>query len=211
MKKLLLLLIVLGGSYKLFPEFFQSLWVKGAFDEQGNPIVQVFVSDGCKDPCDKAIRFLEKRKLNPEIFNLDDGGESLVLWEGYGSLRTLPVVAMGKEVISGYDKPQYIARVATVYGDEGLTKTEQSILYNHFYDDGSPRVIVYGASWCPHCKRLKGMLDAENIPFEDIDVEATADGPLVIRTLQIGGYPVTYVGYERVDGVNLEKIKNHLP
>jgi hypothetical protein len=55
------------------------------------------------------------------------------------------------------------------------------------------------------------MLDAENIPFEDIDVESTADGPLVIRTLQFGGYPVTCVGYERVDGVNLKKIKNHLP
>jgi hypothetical protein len=27
----------------------------------------------------------------------------------------MPVVAMGKEVIFGYDKPQYISRVAIVY------------------------------------------------------------------------------------------------
>lgn len=211
MKKIILLAMVIAASYQFYPEFFQSLWSKVAFDKQGNPLAQIFISGGCKNPCDSAIRFLEKRNLNPEVYNLDDGGESLVLWEGYGSIRTLSVVVLGKEVLSGYDKQQYISKVAMTYGEAALTRAEQSILYNYFYDDGSPRVIVYGASWCPHCKRLKGMLNAENIPFEDVDIEATADGARVISTLQIGGYPVTYVGYERVNGVNFKKIKNLIP
>jgi glutaredoxin len=34
-------------------------------------------------------------------------------------------------------------------------------------------LIVYSSSWCPDCRTAKRFLDKHNIPYTDIDIEAT--------------------------------------
>ena len=44
--------------------------------------------------------------------------------------------------------------------------------------DQSPRIRMYGAPWCPDCKRAKQFLNEQRIPYEwndiDLDEEARA-------------------------------------
>lgn len=35
------------------------------------------------------------------------------------------------------------------------------------------RLLVYSAAWCPDCREAKRFLAKNNIPFEEIDIEAT--------------------------------------
>ena len=32
-------------------------------------------------------------------------------------------------------------------------------------------LTVYGAPWCPHCKRVKKFLSAHRIPYRNVDIE----------------------------------------
>ncbi len=41
--------------------------------------------------------------------------------------------------------------------------------------DGSRTVTVYGAPWCPHCKRVKKFLAAHRITYDPVDIEERPD------------------------------------
>ena len=59
------------------------------------------------------------------------------------------------------------------------------------------RVVLYGTSWCPDCKRTRRWLSEHGIGFEEIDVEANPEandlitrygyGKRVIPTLDVDG------------------------
>lgn len=61
-------------------------------------------------------------------------------------------------------------------------------------------VVVYGASWCGPCHRLRGQLDRADIAFESVDVDevpqvlpllsAVNDGAWLIPTVVVGGRAV---------------------
>lgn len=61
-------------------------------------------------------------------------------------------------------------------------------------------VVVYGASWCGPCHRLRGQLDRAGIAFEAVDVDenpqvlallsAVNDGAWLIPTVVVGGRSV---------------------
>ena len=36
---------------------------------------------------------------------------------------------------------------------------------------GDPPLTVYGAAWCPHCKRVKKFLAAHRIPYDVLDLD----------------------------------------
>jgi thioredoxin reductase (NADPH) len=44
-----------------------------------------------------------------------------------------------------------------------------------------PTLTVYGASWCPHCKRVKRFLAAHRIPYDNVDI---GDHPEAIEHLK---------------------------
>ena len=48
-------------------------------------------------------------------------------------------------------------------------------------------VKVYGASWCPDCKRSKKFLAEHRIPYEWIDIDDDAEGLRFVEALQKGG------------------------
>ena len=68
------------------------------------------------------------------------------------------------------------------------------------------KVRVYGATWCGYCKRAKAYLQARGTPFEDIDVERSAQGKAEFRALGGRGVPVILVGNQRMDGYREETL-----
>ena len=50
-----------------------------------------------------------------------------------------------------------------------------------------PDIKVYGASWCPDCKRSKKFLAEHRVPYDWIDIDADRDGLRYVEQLQGGG------------------------
>jgi thioredoxin reductase (NADPH) len=49
---------------------------------------------------------------------------------------------------------------------------------------------VYGAPWCPDCKRAKGFLSEHRIPYDWIDIDEDPAGLARVRELQNGGQTI---------------------
>lgn len=62
-----------------------------------------------------------------------------------------------------------------------------------------PKVVLYSVSWCPHCKRAKEYLTANNIPFINRDVELDADAMrLLTEKYHSQSVPVIVLGEDEV-------------
>ncbi|MGK2964387.1 MAG: FAD-dependent oxidoreductase [Tepidiformaceae bacterium] len=48
-------------------------------------------------------------------------------------------------------------------------------------------IIVYGAPWCPDCKRSKKFLAEHRVPFEWVDIDADQEGLRRVEEIQGGG------------------------
>ncbi len=56
-------------------------------------------------------------------------------------------------------------------------------------------LIVYGAPWCPHCKRVKRFLAAHRVPYSNVDVDEHPDAIDRLKVLQNGGQIIPTVIY----------------
>lgn len=45
------------------------------------------------------------------------------------------------------------------------------------------QIVMYGAQWCPDCRRSKAFLDRNGVPYEYVDLETSADD--VERVLEL--------------------------
>ena len=52
--------------------------------------------------------------------------------------------------------------------------------------DDDPKFTVYGAPWCPHCKRVKKFLAAHRVPFDLVDVDEHPEAIERLKELQAG-------------------------
>ena len=50
----------------------------------------------------------------------------------------------------------------------------------------SPRITIYGAHWCPDCRRSKKFLGEQFVPFEWVDIEADKAGEAEVLRLNHG-------------------------
>jgi thioredoxin reductase (NADPH) len=57
-------------------------------------------------------------------------------------------------------------------------------------------VTVYGAPWCPHCKRVKKFLSAHRVPYSEVDIDANPQGIERLKELQDDGQIIPTVVYE---------------
>src|SRR5260370_33372767 len=62
-------------------------------------------------------------------------------------------------------------------------------------------IKVYGAPWCPDCKRSKKFLAEHRIPHEWIDIDDSADALRFVETLQQGGRTIPTIVFP--DGEHL--------
>jgi thioredoxin reductase (NADPH) len=56
-------------------------------------------------------------------------------------------------------------------------------------------MTVYGAPWCPHCRRVKKFLAAHRVRYADIDIDADPQAIERLRELQDGGQIIPTVVY----------------
>ncbi|ARU54356.1 glutaredoxin-like protein [Oleiphilus messinensis] len=207
MKKLLMIVALIGVA----------LWYKnggltsnnaGAFSASNTPEIWLFTFNQCGKPCNDAVSDLENRAAEYTHYKLDDGEEVQSLWSEMGG-KTLPFYAIGNQTSNGFFRSDIASKLAQSFGDEYLTRQEKQYMENHFYSDGQAKVYIYGASWCPYCKKLRETLEAKNIDYYELDVEKASDRKAIIETMQIAGYPTVYVGYKRIQG-KLDRIMDQI-
>src|SRR3974377_1690259 len=58
-----------------------------------------------------------------------------------------------------------------------------------------PVMTVYGASWCPHCKRVKKFLAAHRVRYTNVDIDANPEAIERLKKLQGGGQIIPMVVY----------------
>lgn len=205
MKKLLLLALLVFAGYKFYQNGFSFSPAAGAFDKNGKPVVVLFVGLGCGDPCDKVQNTLKSRGIAYEEISVT-GTDGAPVPNKYGVNR-FPSTLIGKQEILGDDIMRITAALAETYGAEVLTRAERMAMDNHFDSEGRPIVVMYGTTWCPYCTQQRKYFEANNIPFDDVDVEASRSSELAYRALQGSGYPLTYVGYRRFSGYKENEIR----
>jgi len=57
------------------------------------------------------------------------------------------------------------------------------------------QITVYGAPWCPDCRRSKAFLMEQRIPFTWIDIDSDADGLRFVEDLQHGGRTIPTITF----------------
>ncbi len=60
---------------------------------------------------------------------------------------------------------------------------------------GDPSITVYGAPWCPHCKRVKKFLAAHRVPHDNVDIEGQPEAIERLKELQGGGQIIPMVEF----------------
>jgi len=81
---------------------------------------------------------------------------------------------------------------------------------------GAHRVVLYGTPWCGWCARARRYLTDRNVPFEDVDVEANAEGARRLSQLarrvglRPGSVPVLEVDGVVVAGFNKQRLDSLL-
>jgi thioredoxin reductase (NADPH) len=58
-----------------------------------------------------------------------------------------------------------------------------------------PALTVYGAPWCPHCKRVKRFLAAHRVRYANVNIDADPDALRRLKELQDGGQIIPTVVY----------------
>ena len=56
-------------------------------------------------------------------------------------------------------------------------------------------ITVYGAPWCPHCKRVKKFLAAHRVPYDNVDIDEHPVAIDHLKELQDGGQIIPTVVY----------------
>jgi len=212
MKKILVFAILGVAAWHFQGGDMPFLSSAGAYDSAGNPAVWLFTIDGCGKPCELSRNELKKRRVGFEekhidINNSDD--EDVKFWSRNGR-NSFPLIAAGSEIVNGPSAAQLATALGLTYGDKYLTRNEKILFKQHFYADGSPKIVMYGADWCPYCKKLRTEFIDNKVDFVEIDVDKHAQKQAISRTMEINGYPATWVGYTRVNGSTLRDVNKVL-
>ncbi len=185
------------GAYKFYQKGLPGT-DGGALDKNGKALVVLFVGPGCGEHCDGVRELLKARGMRFEEIDIA-GPDGAPVDNKYG-INSYPTVLIGKTQINGNDGPRISAALAEHFGKASLSRAEQMAMDGHFDAGGKAKVVLYGTKWCGYCKAQREFFAANNIPFDDVDVEASDAAMLAYNALKGSGYPLTYVGYRRFAG-----------
>ena len=68
-------------------------------------------------------------------------------------------------------------------------------------------IKVYGAPWCPDCKRAKKFLGEHRVAYRWIDIDEDREGLRFVEELQNGGRTIPTITFD--DGSHLIEPSNH--
>jgi glutaredoxin len=204
MRKVLFIALLGFGSYVAQKNGYSFLPKDGAFDEDGNPIVRVFVGPNCGQPCEDVKMTMTTRHVDYELVDV-----SSAAGQAYG-IRRYPLTMAGDQQVLGNATDSIVSMLAETHGNEVLNYAERRAMSGHFDVNGKPRVVLYGTQWCGYCKKQRQFFADHGIEFDDVDVEASPAGKMAYDTLHGAGYPLVYVGYRRFQGYKEREIKDAL-
>jgi glutaredoxin len=210
MRKLIFIIAVGIGIWYWQNGQIPFLSTAGAFDDAGNPVVWLFTVKNCGKACSMGRNNLKRRRVafEEKLIDPNDSSDPNVdLWKSVGR-GGFPLIVGGDIKIKGSGTNSMIVEMLGInFGNRYLTSTERRFYKKHFYDDGTPRIVMYGADWCPYCKKLRTEFNDNNIDFLEIDVDKSAYKTQITKTMEIPGYPAVWVGYTRVNGGDLRAVK----
>lgn len=68
-------------------------------------------------------------------------------------------------------------------------------------------VKMLATSWCGYCRKARAYLNSRGIPFEELDVEKSAQGKQEYRALKGRGVPIILVGTQRMNGYDQGRLE----
>ena len=71
-------------------------------------------------------------------------------------------------------------------------------------------VVVYDASWCPYCKKVKALLSRHGIAYKVINAETSAARVFMAKNFRTTSIPVTVVDGSHVVGFSEARLKQLL-
>jgi thioredoxin reductase (NADPH) len=74
-------------------------------------------------------------------------------------------------------------------------------------------ITVYGAPWCPDCRRAKKFLGEQRVPFDWVDIDGDVKGREIVERLQKGGRTIPTIVFEGGDHLvdpDNEQLARHL-
>ena len=197
MKKFIVFCVAVAALYYFKPELF-SFGNRGLFDANGKPAVAIVTVNGCGASCSDAVSLLKEKKVLFEEVDVSDNNEAgMKRFSKLGAGSTLPVIFIGKQRIEGFNRTLLTAALSNAYGLSMLDSNMRRIVKTHFNPDGTPMLVMYGASWCPYCKSARETLRAKGIAYTYLEVDTDSVIKADYDQLEASGFPLIYVGARR--------------
>lgn len=142
--------------------------------------VKLYGADWCPD-CVRAKAYLKENNIAFEFVDVDLDKEATARVEAINN---------GKRIIP-----------TILVDDKPYTNPENTVLASVFGINEMAQITLFGADWCPDCRRAKSFLADNGINFQFIDVDEHAwatdkvesinNGKRIIPTILINGVPFT--------------------
>jgi glutaredoxin len=196
MKFLVLLAVVAFGYW----QHSTSNTAKSAFDAAGNPVVHFFTFPDCGKLCSDAESQLKRRRVPYVRFEVDQRNPDDSATKRWKEVKGefVPLIVVGNERTIATAEMEVVRVLGRYFDDAYLLPSERRYFSKHFDDQGKPKIVLYGADWCPSCKSVKAQLNNNGTPFLEIDMDRSGEKKAIAETLSIPGYPSVFVGYERM-------------
>jgi glutaredoxin len=137
--------------------------------------------------------------VNYEEVVVTNGRDEEATWERYSVITTIPVLVVGDETISGFNKWDYVSTLALNYDNEYLTVSEAEIFDKNFGLNGEPKLVMYTMDGCDYCEQAIRQLHDDGIKFEERNIDASYTAKKELDKLE-SGTPLIYYGYRRFSG-----------
>lgn len=72
------------------------------------------------------------------------------------------------------------------------------------------QVVLYATDWCPYCEKTRALLAAKGIPYQEMNIETSAEARSQYQRLAANGVPVLLVAGEVVRGYHQQKMETVL-
>lgn len=210
--RILIIIAIIGGAFWAFNE--RKIPVLhtpvAAYSDTGEPQIILYISKECGSPCNNIMADLNRRRAKfkaVEISYYDDDHPGTRQFKAHGGGSSLPYMVSGNNYGLVTMKSEVASQLALTFGEKYLDSHEKQLYKKHFDSSGNPIIVMYGAEWCGYCRKLEKGLIKSKLDYIEIDLDAHSDKQAIAQTLQIGGYPSTWYGYQRVRGVDLKAVK----
>jgi thioredoxin reductase (NADPH) len=113
--------------------------------------IKMYGADWCPD-CRRAKSYLDKNEVEYEFIDVDLNADATAQVEAInGGKRIIPTI-----IIDG----------------KNYTNPDNSILASLLGINSNGRMVLYGADWCPDCRRAKSYLESNGINYQFIDIDS---------------------------------------